>query len=76
MKAPRDPQELLFRVKQLSGGFAFPNIIFKLVQKQQKRHYRVTMSQFSHLYLTSSHFGERNKGTIAFFKFIYDFSIL
>jgi len=54
IKAPRDPQGLLFHVKQLSGRFAFPNTIFKRMQKQQKRHYRVTMSQFSHLYLTSS----------------------
>ena len=53
MKALRDPQVLLFHLKQLSGRFAFPNTIFKLMQKQQKRHYRVTMSQFSHLYLTS-----------------------
>ena len=54
MKALRDPQVLFFHVKEFSGRFEFPNIIFKLIQKQQKPHYRVTMSQFSHLYLTSS----------------------
>ena len=38
IKAPRDPQVLLFNVKQLLGRFACPNIDFELMQKHQKLH--------------------------------------
>ena len=56
MKSPRDLEVLIFQVKQFSGSFSSPNIIFKQMQKQQKRDHRVTMSQLTPIFDSWSYY--------------------